>query len=256
MGMPACQYFMEYGFLGVALLVLWVVFKNYLEDFAREKYRVIIEFANDAILVVQDGKPVFSNPAYRDLVGSSQTDSGPLNLLDVVADKDRRAIIKHYNTLLDNNRPVYPHTVGIKAQNGEERFVEIKSGAIEYDGRRAVLSIMRDVTRRKKEDAARQESERKIARLEKMESIGVLAGGVAHDLNNILTGIVSYPDLILSNMPEDHELRKPIQVMRKNRRNGCGHCPGSADHGQKRGGESRNNEFKSYRIGIPEKPGI
>jgi len=43
-----------------------------------------------------------------------------------------------------------------------------------------------------------------------MEAIGTLAGGVAHDLNNVLSGIVSYPDLLLMQLPEDSPLRKPI----------------------------------------------
>jgi len=48
-----------------------------------------------------------------------------------------------------------------------------------------------------------------------MEALGLLAGGVAHDLNNILSGIVSYPDLLLMDLPEDSHLRKPIETIRE-----------------------------------------
>jgi two-component system, cell cycle sensor histidine kinase and response regulator CckA len=48
-----------------------------------------------------------------------------------------------------------------------------------------------------------------------MESLGLLAGGVAHDLNNVLSGIVSYPELILMDLPEDSKLRKPIETMQE-----------------------------------------
>ena len=48
-----------------------------------------------------------------------------------------------------------------------------------------------------------------------MEAIGTLAGGVAHDLNNILSGIVSYPELLLMHLPEDSLLRKPISTIKK-----------------------------------------
>ncbi len=48
-----------------------------------------------------------------------------------------------------------------------------------------------------------------------MEAIGTLAGGVAHDLNNVLSGIVSYPELLLMDLPEDSHLRKPILTIQE-----------------------------------------
>ena len=45
--------------------------------------------------------------------------------------------------------------------------------------------------------------------------MGLLAGGVAHDLNNVLSGIVSIPELILMDLPEDSKLRKPIKTMQE-----------------------------------------
>jgi len=51
-----------------------------------------------------------------------------------------------------------------------------------------------------------------------MEALGLMAGGVAHDLNNILSGIVNYPELILMNLPEDSPLVKPIKAIRESGR--------------------------------------
>ncbi|MBW1850583.1 MAG: hypothetical protein JRJ15_03980, partial [Deltaproteobacteria bacterium] len=56
--------------------------------------------------------------------------------------------------------------------------------------------------------------ERRLQRAQKMEAIGTLAGGVAHDLNNILAGLVSYPELLLMDIPEDSPLRRPIQTIK------------------------------------------
>jgi len=69
-----------------------------------------------------------------------------------------------------------------------------------------VVEIIRDITQTK-------QLERQLARAQKMEAIGTLAGGVAHDLNNILSGIVSYPELLLMELPEDSPMRAPIETI-------------------------------------------
>ena len=67
----------------------------------------------------------------------------------------------------------------------------------------------------KRAEKALRESEEKLARSEKMEAMGLMAGGVAHDLNNILSGIVSYPELLLLDLPEDSPLRNPIKTIQE-----------------------------------------
>ncbi len=52
--------------------------------------------------------------------------------------------------------------------------------------------------------------ETQLQESKKMEAIGLLAGGVARDLNNVLSGVVSYPDLLLMDLAEESPLRKPI----------------------------------------------
>ena len=75
--------------------------------------------------------------------------------------------------------------------------------------------IDRDITERKRAEEALRKSEEKLARSCKMESLGLLAGGVAHDLNNVLAGIVSYPELLLLDLPEDSQFRKAIETIKE-----------------------------------------
>ncbi len=70
-----------------------------------------------------------------------------------------------------------------------------------------------DITAEKIAEEEKRYLEERLARSQKMEALGILAGGVAHDLNNVLSGIVSYPDLILMDLPEESTLRRPIVIM-------------------------------------------
>ncbi len=78
---------------------------------------------------------------------------------------------------------------------------------------RMVGNIITDITERKSAEEEQSKLQAQLQRAEKMEVIGTLAGGVAHDLNNVLSGLVSYPDLLLMNLPEDSPLREPILIM-------------------------------------------
>jgi signal transduction histidine kinase/ActR/RegA family two-component response regulator len=76
-----------------------------------------------------------------------------------------------------------------------------------------ILGTHEDITERVGAEREREKLEAQLKRAEKMEAIGTLAGGVAHDLNNILSGVVSYPDLILMDLPRDSPLRRPLMIV-------------------------------------------
>ena len=86
---------------------------------------------------------------------------------------------------------------------------DTKGNITHYEG------IVVDITDSMQAAEALQENKEKLARSKKMESLGLLAGGVAHDLNNVLSGIVSYPELLLLELPEDSQFRKAIETIKE-----------------------------------------
>lgn len=75
-----------------------------------------------------------------------------------------------------------------------------------------------DITQRRLNENMERELEQKLARAKRMESLGVLAGGVAHDLNNILGPVVGYSDLLLLDHTEDGPLRDHLRSIRSSAR--------------------------------------
>ena len=75
--------------------------------------------------------------------------------------------------------------------------------------------LKQEIVERKHSEKERRYLEAQLAKSQKMEAIGTLAGGVAHDLNNILSGLVSYPELILMDLPDDSPLRQPIITIKE-----------------------------------------
>ncbi len=77
----------------------------------------------------------------------------------------------------------------------------------------ALVIIARDITSSIIAEKEKEELTEQLHRAKRLESIGLMAGGVAHDLNNILSGITGYPELILYKLPQDSNLRKPIEAI-------------------------------------------
>jgi two-component system cell cycle sensor histidine kinase/response regulator CckA len=77
------------------------------------------------------------------------------------------------------------------------------------------LAMVRDITDRVTAATERKRLLEQLQRAHKMEALGILAGGVAHDLNNVLSGLVSYPELILMDLPQESPLLKPIRTIQK-----------------------------------------
>ncbi|PHR25953.1 MAG: hypothetical protein COA36_13885 [Desulfotalea sp.] len=105
-------------------------------------------------------------------------------------------------------------TLDTPHRTGEVRYFSVsaaglykkdKSGSSTFTG---TQGIVKDITQRK-------QIEDQLLQAKKMETMGNLAAGVAHDLNNILSGLVSYPDMILADLAEDDPLYKKISLIKK-----------------------------------------
>jgi signal transduction histidine kinase/ActR/RegA family two-component response regulator len=113
------------------------------------------------------------------------------------------------HSLLDENgRPGESCSWEEKSPVNGRWYIIYARAIVWEDGRIVQLQVATDVT-------AMKEMEARLQRAQKMEAIGTLAGGVAHDLNNILSGLVGYPELLLMDIPEGSETRTIVETIKK-----------------------------------------
>ena len=175
---------------------------------SEQKYRILVENANDAIFVIQNDLVKFHNKKTEDLTGYPAEELVKTPFSTFYHHEDRNMILERRRRREKGETPANTYPIRIIGKSGEELWVELSTALIEWQGMPATINFFRDVTQQKKLEA-------QLQRAQKMEAIGTLAGGVAHDLNNILSGLVSYPELLLMDLSEDSLLRKPILTIKK-----------------------------------------
>ena len=100
-------------------------------------------------------------------------------------------------------------------KNGSTFPLEVTAKAIDWHGLPAVLSIAIDITERKLAEMEREKLQAQLNQAQKMESVGRLAGGVAHDFNNMLGVILGHADMMLKDLGPDSPFRSRLEQIRK-----------------------------------------
>jgi PAS domain S-box-containing protein len=109
-----------------------------------------------------------------------------------------------------------PYQAEVCHKQGQRIMLEVSEQPFFEDGKVAgIVGVARDVTLRIQAEEQREALQRRLEKAEQMESLGLLAGGVAHDLNNILGPLVAYPELIMMKLPPDSPHRRQLTIMGK-----------------------------------------
>lgn len=163
---------------------------------SEEQFRLISENVADLIAVLDlNGKRLYSSPSYKDILGDPHSLRGTDSFQEIHPD-DRERIEQIFQETVETG-------IGKRAEyrfllkNGGIRHIESQGSVIkDKDGKiTQVIVVSRDVTEKKI-------LEQQFLRSQRMESIGTLAGGIAHDLNNVLAPIVMAIDVLRKKNPD------------------------------------------------------
>jgi PAS domain S-box-containing protein len=185
------------------------------------KYRELVETANSIILRLDTNANItFFNEFAQRFLGYTEKEILGKNGARLIF-PDSASTQQGFHQLIhslqrDPEIPVVSENEAAR-RNGEKVWIAWTYKPIFTDeGKfREILCIGNDITELKRADSEKKDLQAQLQRAQKMEAIGTLAGGVAHDLNNILSGIVSYPELLLMDLPNKSPLRKPILTIQK-----------------------------------------
>jgi two-component system cell cycle sensor histidine kinase/response regulator CckA len=182
------------------------------------RYKQLFNHAPAGIYEVDfaTGKLVSVNAVMCKYTGYSSEELLNMSGLDLLTEESKPIFLRRLLKIFAGQTVPENVEYRARAKDGREYWIMLNSKIIYQDGKpTGAFAVVHDITETKRVEQANRELETQLNNAQKMEAIGTLAGGVAHDLNNILSGIVSYPELILLDLPDDSPLRDPVMTMKK-----------------------------------------
>jgi two-component system cell cycle sensor histidine kinase/response regulator CckA len=179
-------------------------------DTSEERYRLLVENSADMItLQDRQGVITFASPSVARVLGFRPAEVLGRKLSDFVHEDDVRVLVSALEEVLV--RGFTPLITGLRFRHRDGAWRIVEGSAVrivESDGKVGLVTTGRDITERIQLEA-------QLHRAQKLEAVGRLAGGVAHDFNDLLTVILGYSDLLLDQLDEDRILYQEVAEIRR-----------------------------------------
>ena len=160
------------------------------------RFQVLAEASWEGIVVHENGRLIEANNQFFSMFGYSEEELAQGIFLEkILTSHSRRIVNQHIGDAFFGRFEIS----GVR-RDGKVFPIEANSRSITYLDKPARVCALRDLSDRVKAEEEKLNLQKKLAKANKLKALGLMAGSVAHDLNNILSGVVSYPELLLSQM--------------------------------------------------------
>lgn len=176
------------------------------------RYRTFLDATSDSVFMKDENlryllvnKTFMEKHGYReetDVLGKKDEETTLSDLADLISRSDTLALQSGKLVILEEQ-------VRGRIMEARKFPVTLKNGKM------GIGALIRDITEMKQAEEEKKKLEVALGRARKMEALGTLAGGIAHDLNNVLGGIVSLPDLLMRKISDDDPMKRQLEIIKR-----------------------------------------
>ena len=185
---------------------------------SEEKYRTILESMEDGYFEVDiAGNFTFFNEAMRKMLGYTEDALMGMNNREFMDNENAGKVYETFNHVYQTGKSYKAFDWELIRKDGAISNIDTSVSLIRDEKGRAVgfRGIARDFTEKKIAQEEKAQLEEQINQAQKLESVGRLAGGVAHDLNNLLSPILGYSEILLEGIGDNDWCRRELEQILK-----------------------------------------
>jgi PAS domain S-box-containing protein len=180
-------------------------------------FHALVQHSADIICVLDAaGNVHYYSPSLERVLGYSPHEVIEQNFFEALHPDDRAQVQRTLAQLVQHPSTTQAVEFRVRHRDGSWRTLEaVGSSPIESPNAGSIIVNARDITERKREEAERQKLENQLRQAQKMESIGTLAGGIAHEFNNVLAAILGFAELTQYALPQGEAAWSYVQEVLK-----------------------------------------
>lgn len=173
---------------------------------SEERYRVVVEHGNDIIIIAQDGVMKFVNPRGELVLGYNRYELAQMPFSNLIAPDDREIVLDRYRRRLKGEEVPHRYTFRALSRAGEMLWVEINTVPVDWEGRPATLSFLRDVTDHVRAEERIVETQRAAESAEQARHEWITQ--ISRELRDSLEGLVEHAEHSRESSVDDEQRRR------------------------------------------------